>query len=179
MSGIVFCDEKGVAYKVARRHRENTVAEETEWLRKAEQVPGAREHVAQGARYDDQHHVLIRECVRGKTGTPRNTSKLFSLHKDIREAMTPYGWLAPEFKEDSYVFTRGRGPVLIDASMALRVGSVLVKYAQDLLEKRRPQHESLQDVAFAVLQERGRTIPVTVADKLLAKLKSRGADINF
>lgn len=179
MSGIVFCDEEGKAYKVARRGRESSVAEETEWLRKAEQIPGVREHVARGARYDDQNQVLVRECVRGKTGTPRNTSKLFDIHKGLREAMTPYGWLSPEFKEDSYVFARGRGPVLVDASMALRVGGELVKYAQDMLEKRRPQRERLQDVAFAIVHERGRTIPVVVADKLLAKFKAQGVDIDF
>ena len=179
MSGIVFCDARGTAFKVARRGGENTVAEEAEWLQKAEQVPGVRDHVAHDTRYDAKNRVLLRECVRGKTGTPQNTSKLFDLHKEIRKAMTPYGWLSPEFKEDSYVFARGRGPVLVDASMAVRVGGELVKYAQDMLENRRPQRERLQDVAFAIVQERGRTIPIAVADKLLAKFKARGVDIDF
>jgi hypothetical protein len=179
MSGIVFCDETGTAYKVARRGGEDTVAEEAEWLQKASQIPAVRAHVAHGARYDASNRVLVRECVRGKTGTPRNTSKLFDLHKDIRKAMAPYGWLSPEFKEDSYVFARGRGPVLVDASMAVRVGGELVKYAQDMLENRRPQRERLQDVAFAIVQERGRSIPPAVADKLLAKFKARGVDIDF
>jgi len=179
MSGIVFCDEHGTAYKVARMGGESTVAEETEWLQKAEQIPGVREHVAKGARYDKKNHVLVRECVQGKTGTPRNTSKLFDIHKDIRKAMTPYGWLSPEFKEDSYVYARGRGPVLVDASMAVRVGGELVKYAQDVIENRRAMHERLSDIAFAIRSERGRTIPATVADKLLAKLKARGVDTDF
>ena len=179
MSGIVFCDEKGDAYKVARPGGDATVAEESEWLAKAEQIPGVREHVARGARYDRKNRVLVRECVRGKTGTPRNTGKLFDIHKDIRKAMTPYGWLSPEFKEDSYVYARGRGPVLVDASMAVRVGGELVKYAQDVLENRRTTHERLSDIAFAIRAERGRTIPDAVADKLLAKLKARGVDTNF
>jgi len=179
MSGIVFCDEKGTAYKVAREGGESTVAEETEWLQKAGQIPGVREHVAKGARYDKKNRVLVRECVQGKTGTSRNTSKLFDLHKDIRKAMRPYGWLSPEFKEDSYVYARGRGPVLVDASMAIRVGGELVKYAQDVLENRRTTRERLSDIAFAIRSERGSTIPEAVADKLLAKLKARGVDTDF
>ena len=179
MSGIVFCDERGIAYKVARKGGESTVAEESEWLQKAEQIPGVREHVAKGARYDTKNRVLVRECVQGKTGTSRNTSKLFDIHKDIRKAMTPYGWLSPEFKEDSYVYARGRGPILIDASMAVRVGGELVKYAQDVIENRRTSHERLSDIAFAIRSERGRTIPAAVADKLLAKLKARGVDTDF
>ena len=175
-TGVVLCDEQGRAYKVARRGREASVAEEAEWLRKAEQVPGVREHVARNARYDKKSDVLERECVPGAIGTSRQTSKLFKLHKQIRSTMSPYGWLSPEFKEDSYVMARGRGPVLVDASSALRVGSELVKYAQDVLAGRRPQTERLEDIAFAVRQERGGSIPEGVADKLLAKLRARGVD---
>lgn len=175
-TGIVFCDEHQTAFKVARRGREDSVSEEAEWLAKAAQVPGVREHVARGARYNKKHAVLVRECVRGSTGTPRQTSKLFDLHKSIRSGMTPYGWLSPEFKEDSYVMTRGRGPVLVDASSAVRVGKELVRYAQDVLAGRRPQTERLEDIAWAVRQERGTSIPEAVADKLLAKLRSRGVD---
>ena len=175
-SGIVFCDERQTAFKVARRGREASVSEEAEWLTKAAQVPGVRERVAQNTRYDKKHDVLIRECVRGKTGTSRETSKLFDIHKDIRKAMAPYGWLSPEFKEDSYVMARGRGPVLIDASSAVRVGGELVRYAQDVLAGRRPQTERLEDIAWAVRHERGASIPTAVADKLLAKLRARGVD---
>ena len=175
-SGIVFCDDRGNAFKVARRGREDSVAEEAEWLTKAAQVPGAREHVARNTRYDKKHDVLVRECVRGETGTSRQTSKLFDIHKDIRKAMTPYGWYAPEFKEDSYVMARGRGPILVDASSAVRVGGELVRYAQDVLAGRRPQTERLEDIAWAVRQERGGSISTAVADKLLAKLRARGVD---
>jgi hypothetical protein len=175
-TGIVFCDDRGNAFKVARRGREDSVAEEAEWLAKAAQVPGAREHVARNTRYDKKHDVLVRECVRGKTGTPLQTSKLFDIHKDIRKAMGPYGWLSPEFKEDSYVMERGRGPVLIDASSAVRIGGELVRYAQDVLAGRRSQTERLEDIAWAVRQERGGSIPTAVADKLLAKLRARGVD---
>jgi hypothetical protein len=49
-------------------------------------------------------------------------------------------------------------------------------YAQDVLAARRPQTERLEDIAFAIRQERGGSIPVTVADKLLAKLRARGVD---
>jgi hypothetical protein len=175
-TGIVFCDERQTAYKVARRGREEAVAEEAEWLVKAAQVPGVREHVARRTRYDKKHDVLVRECVRGTTGTPRQTSKLFDVHKSLRKTMAPYGWLTPEFKEDSYVLARGRGPVLIDASSAARVGSELVRYTQDVLAQRRPQTERLEDIAWAIRQERGGSIPAPVADKLLAKLRARGVD---
>jgi hypothetical protein len=175
-TGIVFCDQRGTAYKVARHGREDSIVEEAEWLTKAAQVPGVREHVARGTRYDKKHHVLIRECVRGESGTSRQTSKLFGLHQNIRKGMRPYGWLSPEFKEDSYVLARGRGPVLIDASSAVRVGGELVRYAQDVLAERRPQTERLEDIAWAVRSERGSTIPTAVADKLLAKLRARGVD---
>jgi len=175
-TGIVFCDERENAYKVARRGRETSVAEEAEWLAKATQVPGVREHVARNARYDKKRNVIVRECVPGTVGTPRQTSKLFDIHQKIRASMAPYGWLAPEFKEDSYVMVRGRGPVLVDASSALRVGGELVRYTQDVLAGRRPQTESLGDIAFAIRQERGSSIPAAVADKLLAKLRERGID---
>jgi hypothetical protein len=46
----------------------------------------------------------------GVVGTPQQTSKLFDIHQGIRAAMTPYGWLSPEFKADSCIMTRGRGP---------------------------------------------------------------------
>ena len=175
-TGIVFCDERKTAYKVARQGREESVVEEAEWLTRAAQVPGAREHVARNPRYDKKHHVLVRECVPGPVGTSRHTSKLFDVHQGIRTAMTPYGWLSPEFKEDSYVMVRGRGPVLVDASSALRVGKELVRYTQDVLAARRPQTERLEDIAFAIRQERGGSIPTAVADKLLAKLRERGVD---
>ena len=175
-TGIVFCDERNIAFKVARRGREAAVSEEAEWLTKAAQVPGVREHVARNARYDKKRDVLVRECVQGKVGTSSQTSKLFDLHKGIRSAMTPYGWLSPEFKEDSYVVARGRGPVLVDASSAVRVGGELVRYAQDVLAARRPQIERLEDIAFAIRMERGGSIPEGVADKLLEKLRARGVD---
>lgn len=175
-TGIVFCDTRNVAYKVARHGREPSVREEAEWLERASHVPGVREHVARNARYDKKHNVLVRECVQGKVGTPRQTSKLFNVHQNIRGAMAPYGWLAPEFKEDSYVLTRDRGAVLVDASSALRVGKELVRYAQDVLAARRPQTERLEDIAFAIRQERGTSIPAPVADALLAKLRARGVD---
>jgi hypothetical protein len=81
-----------------------------------------------------------------------------------------------EFKEDSYVMTRGRGAVLVEASSALRVGRELVRYTQDVLVARRPLTERLEDIAFAIRQERRGSIPATVADKLLTKFRARGVD---
>lgn len=169
-TGVVFCDEAGTAYKVARPRAEATVREEAAWMRRAAHVPGVREHVASGVRYDDVNDVLIRECVVGNRGSPIYTRKLFDLHQKIRATMRPYGWLSPEFKEDSYVLTRGRGPVLVDASMALRVGHELVRHVQREL-RRAPSKSTIEDLKYAVSAESGCTIPPAVANILIRKLE--------
>lgn len=174
MTGIVFCDEQKTAYKVARPGAEGVVEEEAAWMARAAHVPGVREHVARGARYDKHQNVLVRECVIGPSGTPRHTSKLFKLHQETRAAMRPYGWLSPEFKEDSYVMARGRGPVLVDASMALRVGGELVRYAQAAIRSQ-CSTQCMEDLEFAIRHESGGTIPAKVADRLLEKIAAKRA----
>lgn len=172
MTGIVFCDRRDRAFKVARG--EGSLADEAAWLKLARTVPGIRQHIARGARWDAKHRVLVRECARGKVGTWSQSRKLRDLHDRIEAAMVPYGWTSPEFKEDSYVTVRGRGPVLVDASMAHRVGRELVKDTLAVLNRRRPlrKYENYTDHGFALRMERGRTVPAPVADRLLRRLKA-------
>lgn len=177
MTGIVFCDEAGRAFKVARGDGDaSTVEDEAAWLKKAGQIPGVREHVVRGVRYDRRERVLVRECVRPSPNRDRrvNERKLFALHERIGKRMRQYGWGSPEYKPDSYVYTRERGPVLVDAGFAHRRGHALVEYTLDLLNERRawPKGERPSDVAWALRMERGESIPAPVANRLLARLKA-------
>jgi hypothetical protein len=171
MTGIVFCDERQRAYKVARHGKVGraTVAEEAEWLRKASQVPAVAPNVARFERWDGKHGVLVRECARGKVGAWSQGTKLRKVHERIGAAMRQYGWGAPEYKEDSYVIVRGRGPVLVDASMPIRFGGELVKQTLQALKKPMDAR-TREDLVFALRAERGKTVPPTVANRLLKRL---------
>lgn len=179
MTGIVFCDARERAYKVARHDGKVApmLADEAEMMRLAAKMPGVGKHIARGVHFDRKHSVLVRECVRGKVGGWKDGAKLRDLHERMGKELEPYGWTAPEYKEDSYVIARGRGPVLVDASMAHKVGRVLVKDVLDVLNNRRPispdRTERFTDLAFALRMERGRTIPAPIADRLLRRLKDR------
>lgn len=179
MTGIVFCDSSGRAFKVARGI--GSLGEEATWLRLAAKMPSTSKHIVKGTRYDARNRVLVRECVRGKVGTWSQGTKLRALHKRIEDETIQYGWTAPEFKEDSYINVRGRGPVLIDASMAHRVGRALVEDTLDVLAKRRElnKYERLADLAFALRIERDRTVPAAVANKLLMRLRERDPQIEM
>lgn len=193
MTGIVFCDDAGKAFKVSRHNlrldrdgseqESGTIAEEASWLQKAGKIPGVKNHVARDVRYDRKNHVLVRECVKPdeKRGSRRNERKLFDLHQRIRNEMKVYGWTAPEFKADSYVYTRDRGPVLVDAGFANRRGHALVQDVLDVLNNRRPlnHHERLSAMAFDLRIERGDSIPVDVANRLLRRLKERDPSIEI
>jgi hypothetical protein len=178
-TGVVICDEAGKAFKVARG--EGSLADEAVWMQLAAKMPGTGRHIARGVRYDAQNRVLVRECARGKVGGWGQESKLRDLHERIEAETIQYGWTSPEFKGDSYVFVRGRGPVLIDASSAHRVGRVLVQDTLDVLSGRRQlkKYERLSDLAFALRMERDRTVPAAVAKRLLARLKARDPSIDF
>jgi hypothetical protein len=180
MTGIVFCDQAGRAFKVSRKHRKEgaqstAIKEEAAWFQQAAQVPGVKEHVPRDVSYDDRNHVLVRECVRAAPGRDRrrNEKKLFELHQRIRSAMGVYGWSAPEFKPDSYVYTR-RGPILVDGGFANRQGHALVRDVLDVLNDRRAlaKHERLSSLAFDLRIERGRTIPVDIANRLLKRMQA-------
>jgi hypothetical protein len=181
MTGIVFCDEAERAFKVSRRSMKRpeqdtrTVEDEAAWLRKASNIPGVREHVVRGVRYDDKHDVLVRECVRPSPARDRrmNDRKLRNLHERIGKTMRAYGWGSPEFKPDSYVYTRDRGPVLVDAGFAHRRGQELVQHVLDVLNNRRSWRwlEKPADLAWELRMERGESIPAPVANKLIQRLQ--------
>lgn len=173
--GIVFCDPTQTAYKVGRAGR-GTLVDEADFFRKANQVASIKQHVAKFKRYDASHDVLVRECVRQsgeRHGRPRRVqdSEAWDIADRIAKVMAPYGFTAPERKGDSYVFVRGRGPVLVDGGFVLRRGHELVKHVLDVLNKRKfPAYENAEMLAAAVRDERGVTIPPAVANKLLRRL---------
>jgi hypothetical protein len=175
-SGIVFCDARR-AFKVSRWRKgfaRDGFTSEAEWLQAANRNRIARKHVAKFYRYHPGLMVIERECVEGRRGRWSDGTKLYAIHEKIGKAMHP-DWSAPEFKEDTYIFReRDNRPVLVDAGSAHRKGPTLARYVEDVLNKRRKAVEPLRDMAFAVRWERGTTIPVERADKLLSQLYARG-----
>lgn len=170
--GIVMCDDAGQAFKVARGGGD--LSDEAAWLAAAGKISGVKEHVARGARYDGVNHVLVRECVKpSKVDRPRmNERKLFDLHMRIAKTMKPYGWGRPEYKPDSYVYTRDRGPVLVDAGFAPLHGRELVRDVLNVVNGRRAvKKDEPRDLAFALRWERGDTVPTEVANRLIKRLQ--------
>lgn len=174
-TAIVLCDDTGRAYKVSRKGAQGTVREEAAWMAAANKITGVREHVAKDARFDEATGTLVRECVKPTKDRPRvNERKLFDLHKRITGTMRSYGWGRPEYKPDSYVYTQGRGPVLVDASFAPLHGRELVRDALAIVNDRKPSTpQEMRDMAFALRWERGDTVPTDVANRLLQRLKAR------
>jgi hypothetical protein len=84
--------------------------------------------------------------------------------------MMRYGWSAPEYKDDSYVYARGRGWVLVDASMPHRVGSRLAARAGEVLAGKRFYNTRPADLAWEIRMESGRTIPPATAERLSERL---------
>lgn len=170
MTSIVLCDVNGVGWKVARRVTDSLAGmleDEAEWLATAVEVPWVRDHVARFNAYHPAELVIERECVFGSRGGWSNDRPLHDIHGEIERRMLPHGWTAPEFKEDSYISTKDRGWVLVDASMGRRVGDVLVAYVIDVIEKRRPARDSLEDLAFFVRMEVSNgTVSATVSDTI-------------
>lgn len=189
MTGVVLTDRfKNMAYKVAR-HDTDMVVEEAEWFAAARKVPAMKGMVPGKVRWDADNRVLIRPYVKGRPGAWGDASKLYDQHAEIEKVMIPYGWTAPERKEGSYVVSGGswRGgdfdrAVLVDASMAQRVGKELVRYALDVASgKRKPARgERLSDLAYYVYRERmvpsnrNGTIPVDDVRRVLAALRAAG-----
>lgn len=160
MFGIVFCDDKGHAWKVGRLEKPSSdrawireaLGEEYEWLRDAAGTAIAKD-VAKVYGYHPEPVVLERECVPGSPGSWNEARKLSVLHKKIEDAMLPIGWTSPEFKEDSYVFRDADTAVLVDASMPHRVGDNLLGYVADVLEERHTTKYRWHDLAFFILRE--------------------------
>ena len=175
MTAVVLCDARGHAFKVTREpshpHIRRLIAREAAWLARANQVPEIRDHVA---RFYALHpgSILERECIRAERrgGQRRSAHALFELHETIRNAMAQYGYGAPEFKEDSYVYARGRGWVLVDAGFAQERGAQLVLRAVAMLKGRRFFDERPASVAFDLRMEAGRTVPENIAARLSNRL---------
>jgi hypothetical protein len=172
--GVVFCDERGVGFKAGRRpdskSNRDAMAEEAEWLRVASTVPGVREHVARFRRYHPSTVVIERECVKAQALNRRVKADRWQLHRAIEAAMIPYGYAAPEYKDDSYVWSSGRGWILVDASMPAKVGGRLVAEAARTMAGQ--TEEDPGDLAFHVRMESGRTITPTRAARLSERLET-------
>jgi len=155
MTGIVFVDANGIGYKVYRGlydSMRSMAVNEFEWLTVAAQVLGSR--VVHPLCFDRDNLVLGREFIQGKPGGW--ASNLSDHHRAIEREMLPHGWTAPEFKEDSYVFPEGspKTPVLVDASMAHRVGDVLLAYVDEIITGVRPWlDERPPDLGFVLRVE--------------------------
>jgi hypothetical protein len=178
MTGLVFLDTQGHAWKVARRTTsslQQTFAEEAEWLHDAQQVPYVRDHVAKIIAFHPSELAIEREYVRGRAGG-WGSSGIWEIHREIERQMVPSGWTAPEYKEDSYVLPGDTGSnwVLVDASMPHRVGMKLVQKAVDLMsgeDEIDPGLETPQDYSFYIRREMHEgTVPKDVGDRVLEKL---------
>lgn len=180
MTAVVVCDARNRGYKIARRAESflrSMFSDEAEWYTDARRAKGVRQHLPRFYRYHPGPVVIERECVRGRPGRWGDASTLFDLHKRIEAAMISVGWTSPEFKEDSYIFDERTGtPKLVDAGMAQKVGAKLVEYVEGVLDGRtKLRHgDRLSDLAFYVGRERDQTISPGVADRVLARLASRG-----
>lgn len=176
MTGVVFCDRRDIAFKVARKPNESIsrklITEEANWLRVASTVPSIRGRVARFRRYHRSAAILERECVHATRPERRPARQRWDIHREIESAMLPYGYTAPEYKDDSYVFTRGRGWVLVDASMPSEVGSRLAARAAETLRGKRFLNERPSDLAFQIRMESGRTLPAALAQRLSDKLEA-------
>ena len=169
--GIVFCDEAERAFKVGRKG--SSLRDEAAWLRAAARVPYAKDHVPRDVRYHAAQDVISRECLKPADGDYRRApKKLFDTYKRMVEAMRPYGHGRPEYKEDSFIRTR-RGLILVDAGYAPRHGRALVQDALDVANGRvEASKQDINDLAFAIRWERGDTIPESIANRLLRRLKA-------
>lgn len=192
MYGIVFCDQGGIAWKVmrsgsnersgitdemGREFQLENLAQEYEWLRDAADTPIAK-HVARVYDIHPQELVLERECVDGRPGAWADDRKLHALHTKIEKAMLKVGWTAPEFKENSYIIRPDGTEVLVDTSMAQRIGMNLAGWVEDILDGRRKTRERWRDLAFYLLRERReKTVPEQVVQKLMARLVDKDPEI--
>lgn len=180
-TSIVLCDARGIAFKTGRpplhQSRRRLLTEEALWLQMAGQIPWVREHVARFYRFHPREAVIERECVPGKIGGWGYDRGINNVYQGIRDTMLQYGWTAPERKEDSFVLTRGRGWVLVDAGFVYRKGRMLVADVLNVLNGRRLIYDEfdLNGLAFDLRWERGQSVPEKVADRLLARLYALGA----
>lgn len=185
MYGIVLCDKNDHAWKIARlagtdRDEEfmlESAASEYEWLRDAAGTSIAK-NVAKVYRLHPEEIILERECVRGRAGGWNDGKALSKLHHEIYEVMEKEGWTAPEFKENSYVIKDDGTPVLVDISMAMRVGMNLAGWVEDVLNGKRKTQDRWTDLAFYLLRERSeKAIPEPLIQELLDRLVAKDPEI--
>ena len=157
MTGVVFSGQDGRAYKVYRSDTpmlRRMAFDEAEWLIDAGAVPAIAHLIPEVYELDEENLVLVREYVEGTPGGWGTGSVSFDLHRAIEASMIPYGWSAPEYKEDSYVFDDDGNFTLVDASMPHRLCDRALRYVEDILEGRRPWYDSTPgDLAFDIRRE--------------------------
>ena len=177
MTSIVFCDSRGIGYKCCRdpetASNRATLEWEAEWLSVASTVPQIRDFVARFRAYYPKYAVIERECVQQQPGSRfGRADNRWERMNQIGAAMKPYGFGLPEFKEDSFVFARGRGWVLVDAGFAVKRGTRLVRQAVERIAGRRFDGvaERAEDIAFGLRMEAGNTIPASRANRLSARV---------
>jgi len=177
MTSVVF-RSGALAYKVARGTSDSTRSlflDEAEFLKTASRVARVRHRVAKFVRFDPVNLVITRRYVPRDPNARRGAVDLWDLHRELERLMLPHGWTAPEYKDDSYVLAK-RGPVLVDAGFAHRVGKVLLRDVEEKLTGRRPWfHDTPQDLAFALRMEVGKTLTQEQIAPLEAKLKGLAA----
>lgn len=154
MTSIVFKDARGDAYKTGRWMTCSNIHlldEEAEWLAVANADEQIGSHVANFYSFDPERLVIVREHVEGRPGAWSQESNLYKLHVRIDRIMRErYGWSAPEFKGDSYIFRDGE-PILVDASMAYRHGTNLLTYVQQIINGTRSAYGvTPSDLGFAL-----------------------------
>lgn len=162
--GVVFCDSAGRAWKLARfteppdahalTWAEEALGSEYEWLRDAGRTSIAP-FVAQVYAYHPAALAIERECIFGSPGGWGQGRELSELHRAINAAMVAEaGWTAPEFKEDSYIYRESDGrPILVDASLALRIGMNLARWILEVLDGQRRTTDTPHSLAFYILRE--------------------------
>ena len=182
MSGIVICDSNDVAFKVARRwpggRSSRLLQEEALWFDFARGLPSIRQHVARVVGYEPSTGVLIRECV-GEEGrdawpaNPKRSRRRMELFDRICKVMRPYGFRSPEYKEDSFVYSPKRGPVLVDAGFGSRdLGWANARRARQLLAGAPPRTKYEPGaVIHGLRMDAGDVLPRDVAMRLAVRLE--------
>jgi len=175
--GVTLCDERGKAFKISRTSSggvdgKQRLRDEAEWLMTAGKITNIKQYVPRGVSYDATHDVIVRECLTARAGNRSSSQRLWDLHQRLTAAVAPYGHGRPEYKINSYVYTR-RGPVLVDAGFAVKRGDKLIKEALDVANGRKKMNSfQIKELAWELRMERGETIPPPIANKVLLRLQA-------
>jgi hypothetical protein len=171
-SGIVFCDQRGRAFKVSRYVTDSArefFAREAAYLRAAKASPRTAGMVPHVFSWRPDLVVIERECVRGEAPSWQEP------WQDWHRSLSVSGWTKPEAKDDSWIVTE-QGPVLVDAGYALRRGPALADHVEAVLTGRAQGYgESLKDMAWAIYVDRNQGwIHPERAAEVLAQLRAAG-----